>query len=163
MCVCTVLIHVHVDSNPQKLQALIGMTFSWCTKNGIQFNLQKTKVMHIRHKRQTQSSFVFECGNNQIQYCNEYKYLGLWINQYLDTIRNGCQSKLSCSLCIIVRRFNCSNNYSLITFLRVFLCLPLWSFTSQSLSSSNLSASKLYHHKVAKYFPAEGECRYPNQ
>ena len=23
------------------------MTFSWCTKNGIQFNLQKTKVMHI--------------------------------------------------------------------------------------------------------------------
>ena len=79
------LIHVHVASNPQNLQALIGMTFSWCRQNGIQFNLQKTKVMHIRHKRQTQSSFVFKCGNNQIQYCNEYKYLRLWINQYLDT------------------------------------------------------------------------------
>ena len=47
--------------------------------------MQKTKVMHIRHKRRTQSSFVFKCGNNQIQYCNEYKYLGLWIIQYLDT------------------------------------------------------------------------------
>ena len=25
------------------------------------------------------------CGNNEVKYCDEYKYLGLWINEHLDT------------------------------------------------------------------------------
>ena len=43
--------------------------------------------MHIRHKRRPQSSFGFQCGNNEVKYCDEYKYLGpwLWINEHLDT------------------------------------------------------------------------------
>ena len=76
---------VLLASNPQKLQALINVTFCWCTKNDIHFNLDKTKVMHIRHKRRPRSSFGFQCGNNEVKYCDEYKYLGLWINEHLDT------------------------------------------------------------------------------
>ena len=76
---------VLLASNSQKLQALINVTFCWCTKNDIHFNLDKTKVMHIRHKRRQRSSFGFQCGNNEVKYCDEYKYLGLWINEHLDT------------------------------------------------------------------------------
>ena len=76
---------VLLASDPQKLQALINVTYCWCTKNHIHFNLDKTKVMHIRHKRRPRSSFGFQCGNNEVKYCDEYKYLGLWINEHLDT------------------------------------------------------------------------------
>ena len=52
--------------------------------NGIAINISKTKIMHFRKKRQPCSTFNFICSNSKIEYCSEYKYLGLWINEYID-------------------------------------------------------------------------------
>ena len=38
-------------------------------------------VLRIRRAR---SSFPFACNSTIIDYCNEYKYLGIWFNEYLD-------------------------------------------------------------------------------
>ena len=40
--------------------------------------------MHFRKKRKPCSTFNFICSNSKIEYCSEYKYLGLWINEYID-------------------------------------------------------------------------------
>ena len=42
--------------------------------------------MHFRTncKRRAQSKFNFKFNGNSLEYCKEYKYLGLWINEHLD-------------------------------------------------------------------------------
>ena len=47
-------------------------------------NINKAKVLYIRPTRRTRSSFPFACNGTIIDYCNEYKYLGIWFNEYLD-------------------------------------------------------------------------------
>ena len=79
---------VLLTPNPKDLQSLINNVDSWCTRNGIEINIEKTKVMHVRRKKHKQSPTPFLCGSFHLQYCSEYKYLGLWFNEHLD-IKNG--------------------------------------------------------------------------
>ena len=70
--------------NPRDLQLLLNKVQTWCTSNGITVNRDKTKIMHFRTKRRAQSKFDFKFNGNSLEYCKEYKYLGLWINEHLD-------------------------------------------------------------------------------
>ena len=40
--------------------------------------------MHFRTKRRAQSKFDIKFNGNSLEYCKEYKYLGVWINEDLD-------------------------------------------------------------------------------
>ena len=151
---------VLIAPNPQKLQALINMTFSWCTKNGIQFNLQKTKVMHIRHKRRPQSSFVFKCGNNQIQYCDEYKYLGLWINQYLDTkeivgkVNLAARRALGCLISKAKALGGLS--YNTYTYLYDTLVAPVMDYSSCIWGSEHYNTLEVTQNNALRFFLGVG-------
>ena len=73
-----------VAPTPNALQSMLTTLEEWCMNNGIAINISKTKIMHFRKKRQPCSTFSFICSNSKIEYCSEYKYLGLWINEYID-------------------------------------------------------------------------------
>ena len=47
-------------------------------------NSTKTKVVHYRPKRVKRTSFNFRCGDQSINVCTKYKYLGLWFTEDLD-------------------------------------------------------------------------------
>ena len=42
------------------------------------------KVIHYRNKAVQRSNYVFKCGNNNIEYSQFYKYLGLVLDDFLD-------------------------------------------------------------------------------
>ena len=48
--------------------------------------MDKTKIIHFRTKWSAQSKFDFMFNGNSLEYCKEYKYLGLklWNNEHLD-------------------------------------------------------------------------------
>ena len=71
-------------NNENDLQQLIFRVATWCDKNRLAMNIDKTKVLHIRPTRRARSSFPFACNGTIIDYYNEYKYLGIWFNEYLD-------------------------------------------------------------------------------
>ena len=54
---------VLLTTNPQDLQSLMNNVDSWCTRNDIEINIEKTKVMHVRCKRHKQSPTIFLCGS----------------------------------------------------------------------------------------------------
>ena len=66
-----------VAPTPNALQSMLTTLEEWCMNNGIAINISKTKIMHFRKKRQPCSTFNFICSNSKIEYCSEYKYLGL--------------------------------------------------------------------------------------
>ena len=70
---------VLLAENEENLQDLIDAVSTWCNKNQMAINVNKTKIMHVRKKNKDRSSFVFNCNNRTIDYCNEYKYLGVFL------------------------------------------------------------------------------------
>ena len=66
------------------LQGLLNILSNWCDKWGIKINSSKTKCMHFRNKRKLCSVFHFEIGEFSPDYTHQYKYLGFWINEFLD-------------------------------------------------------------------------------
>ena len=97
-------------NNENDLQHLICRVATWCNKNRLAMNVNKTKVLHIRPKRRARSSFPFACNSIIIDYCNEYKYLGIWFNEYLDckqTLEHTARSarKALAGVCVCSKEF----------------------------------------------------------
>ena len=76
---------VLVAKNEQDLQILIDEVDFWCEKNEMSINIDKTKILHIRNKSTVRSNFLFNCNQSTIEYYNEYKYLGIYFNEFLNT------------------------------------------------------------------------------
>ena len=51
---------------------------NWCRKNHLTMNLDETIILHILPKFKSRSPFLFTYNDAHIDYCNEYKYLGVW-------------------------------------------------------------------------------------
>jgi hypothetical protein len=66
------------------LQSLINIVRSWCIKYRLEANLLKTEVMHVRKPLVPRSRYIFKLGSRKINYCQSYKYLGLYIDQFLN-------------------------------------------------------------------------------
>ena len=70
--------------NPDDLQQSLDCVGSWCGKWGININPKKSQAIHFRTKRRPLSNYKLTIGSNQIAYCHEYRYLGFWINEFLN-------------------------------------------------------------------------------
>ena len=75
---------VCIASNEKDLQALIDIVYLWCCKFRLEANLLKTEILHVRKSSITCSKFQFKFGKREINYCQSYKYLGLYIDQFLN-------------------------------------------------------------------------------
>ena len=94
--ICTLLLYIALlAENEDDLQQLITRVANWCRKNYLTMNLDKTKILHICPKCKSRSSFSFTCNDAHINYCNEYKYLGVWFNEHLDNHQTRTYWKIS--------------------------------------------------------------------
>ena len=66
-----------------ELQNLLNIVNSWCAKWRLEVNLLKTNIMHIRKKQCPQSEFEFRFEDKIVDYCSNYRYLGITVNQHL--------------------------------------------------------------------------------
>ncbi|XP_050415446.1 uncharacterized protein LOC126829542 isoform X2 [Patella vulgata] len=66
---------------------------SWCYKWRLSVNQSKTKIVHFRPSTWQVSERIFTIGNLNIDYCESYKYLGLWLDGHLNF--NLCVNELS--------------------------------------------------------------------
>ena len=75
---------VCIASNEKDLQSLIDIVNLWCSKFRLEANLLKTEILHVRKSSVPCSKFQFKFGKRDINYCQRYKYLGLFIDQFLN-------------------------------------------------------------------------------
>jgi hypothetical protein len=67
-----------LSDNAENLQQMAKIVKSWCTKWRMSVNMSKTKIVHYRKKSVDRSTFVVKLGNTVVDYCSEYKYLGVF-------------------------------------------------------------------------------------
>ena len=60
------------------LQSMLDYLHSWCNKNMMDVNINKTKVVHFRKSNTDRTEFNFKLDNNDIEIRGNYKYLGAW-------------------------------------------------------------------------------------
>ena len=75
---------VLLTENEDDLQFLLQIVERWCRHWQLDVNLTKTDILHVRNKRKSQSWFVFLFNNRPVNYCSNYKYLGITLNCHLD-------------------------------------------------------------------------------
>ena len=74
---------VLLADNEDNLQSLLDITEGWCKKWRLEVNLTKTNILHVRKQSLVQSEYIFHLGDKRVEYCHDYKYLGICLNEFL--------------------------------------------------------------------------------
>ena len=67
----------------EDMQELLNILHIWCQKWKMNLNMTKTKFMVFRNKNQELGDVKFHFGNQEINNCKEYKYLGVYFDEHL--------------------------------------------------------------------------------
>lgn len=68
-----------ISQSPKGLQNSINMLNQFCQKWHLTLNIKKTKIMTVQN-RPSKNTTVYKFGEQAIEHCSSYKYLGLIIN-----------------------------------------------------------------------------------
>ena len=60
------------------------MLTNWCNSWDMKLNADKTKTVQVRNRSAPVTNYVFKCGGQVVITANKYKYLGLWVTEFLD-------------------------------------------------------------------------------
>ena len=72
----------------EKLQSMLNIVSNWCEKWGMQINVNKTQILHVRNHQRPRSEFQFHIGDSILDYTDSYKYLGYTIHEHLIETQN---------------------------------------------------------------------------
>jgi len=75
---------VLISDSEVSLQRMIEILERWCAKWRMRINADKTQVMHCRRKNDAKTDFVFTYNHERINVTEQYRYLGVHINDTLD-------------------------------------------------------------------------------
>ena len=70
--------------NEENMQTMLNYVFNWCKRWRLVVNDSKSKVMHFRKVRRKRSVYKFYFGDQEIEQVQEYKYLGIILNEHLN-------------------------------------------------------------------------------
>jgi hypothetical protein len=152
---------VCVAETEADLQFLINIVHSWCIKNRLECNMLKTNIMHVRRNLVTRSKFSFKLGNNIINYCKEYKYLGLTINQFLNfenssrALFDPAKRALSTVVCKMIK--NKGFPYNVYETLYNSCVCSIMDYGHEVIGYHQYPASALLHSKAIRMFLGTGK------
>ena len=104
------------------LQTTLDIVAAWCNKWGLSINPKKTKILHFRPKRKSCSSFCFHLGDMSLNFAHDYKYLGFWLNEFLDMEESISKilDSTSRALGLLIAKTKSNGGFPLSIFSRIF-------------------------------------------
>ena len=144
------------------MQTMLNKLDDWCRKWRIMVNESKTKVLHFRPKAMNITDYSFKCGNQAIDVDSSYKYLGFWMNEFLDmkfSLREIAKSA-SRALGAIYSKFLCAGGMNISVYTKLvetmvepvlFFCSGIWGHTNFSEIESVLNKAGRYFLGVTKH------------
>ena len=127
-------------------------------------HVSKSKIVHYRTRTQQKSKFQFKCGDKQMEIVNQYKYLGLVLDECLDF--NVTSSILADSggraLGAIYNKFRILKGLGYKTYSKMYhtgvvpildYCAGIWSFNKSEKADSVQNRAIRWYLGVHKYAP----------
>jgi hypothetical protein len=156
-----------ISETEDGLQRMLNAINDWTNKFRMSINMEKTKIVHFRPKRKRRSKFNFKLGNEPISYVNNYKYLGLHLDEHLDykTAAQELSTSASKALGALTARFINAKGLHLKTYTKLYNCtvLPVMHYAAAIWGARKTQKHDQVHHRalrtylgVGKYTPIPG-------
>ena len=71
-------------NDENEMQTMLNLVHKWCTRWKMVINMSKSKLMHFRPKGVNRYAGTLYLGNNILEYTDTYKYLGVYLSEYMD-------------------------------------------------------------------------------
>jgi hypothetical protein len=145
-----------IARNENDLQLMLDIINNWCTKWRLCINPEKSKVIHFRFKGKLQSNFAFKCGEHNIEYEEQYKYLGMWLQENLSYDYNVKQLTTSASRALgalTTKFYQCGGmDYEIFTKLYNSLVVPVFTYASSIWGLNKFKCVNVIQQRAAKIF-----------
>ena len=63
---------------------MLNYTTQWCKKWRMAINVEKTQIVHFRKSKKNKTNFRFYFENDELKIVENYKYLGVIFDEFLD-------------------------------------------------------------------------------
>jgi len=63
---------------------MINKLYDWCVSNCMSVNISKSNIVHFRRKAKARTDYQFLYGDETLSFVEQYKYLGLVLNEHFD-------------------------------------------------------------------------------
>jgi len=147
---------VLIADNEKDLQTMLNATHKWCMNWRLQVNADKSKIMHFRKTSKTRSQYNFMLGNITLEIVDEYKYLGLVLNEHLNynitcdiLSRSAGRAFGSC-----INKFKSLKNMEFRTYTKIYnTCIvPVINYGSEIWGFKDYAVCNNLFMKVMKFF-----------
>jgi hypothetical protein len=111
-----------ISDSEENLQKALDIVYRWSTQNIIKFNQSKSNVVHYRKKGSKRTDFAFRLGNISLSVINQYKYLGLYLDENLNfnTTAKFLGDAGNRALGAIINKYKMLNGFGFHTFKKLF-------------------------------------------
>ena len=147
---------VLLANNEHDLQIMLNKMHEWCHKWRLKVNISKSNIVHFRPPRAKLTQFVFQYGDKNLEIVNEYKYLGVILDQHLSF--KTCSKTLADSggraLSAVMSKFKQFKDIGFNTFTRMFeSCVaPVLDYGSGVWGFVKANHSDIVQNKAYRYF-----------
>ncbi len=143
-----------LGESEQDLQKMLDCVYNWSKKFKIKFNARKSYIVHFRKPGQPRSSFKFVLGNTELNIVEQYKYLGIILNEFLDYDVTALSDAANWALGSVINKYKYINGLGYYTYTRLFqigVC-PLLDYGSEIWGYKSFNKIYAIQNKVIRIY-----------
>ena len=138
------------------LQLMLNIVADWCWKWRLEANQEKTQIVHFRQKTKERSPIVFNFGPIRLSYTDQYKYLGLTLDEHMtfnDAV-NGLAQSAGRALGSVINKGKHCGQLGFNTYTQLYesgVC-PVSDYASGVWGFREYASCNNVHHRAIQYF-----------
>jgi hypothetical protein len=145
-----------IARNEKDLQHMLDIIDNWCKKWRLCINPEISKLVQFRFKGKLQSKFDFKCGKHKIEYEEQYKYLGMWLQENLSydySVKQLTTSAARALGALTAKFYQCGGmDYAVFTKLYNSLVVPVFTYASSIWGLNKFKCVNVIQQRAAKIF-----------
>ena len=151
---------VLVASSEEHLQSMLNTLHDWCKRCRVLINTTKSKCMHLRKGRTPQTVFDFKVGDNSLELVEQYKYLGVVLQEKgnfrcnAETLSKGASRALGS----LINKIHHLKDVGFRTYEKLYYScvVPILDYSSTVWGYSHFQCIDNVQHRALRYFLGVG-------
>ena len=147
---------VVLTSCEEDLNIMLNTINNWCKKWRVLVNREKSKVVHFRPKRIDRTESNFYLGNDTLEVVTEYKYLGVYLNEFLlyENTADTLSKSATRALGSVLNKFRSLKNMGFQSYTKLFdACVtPVLDYASEVWGFKDYNSSERVKINALRYF-----------
>ena len=140
----------------EKLQTMLNFVAEWCSKWKMAINEDKTQIVHFRPTRKPRSDFVWKFNEHSLQLVDQYKYLGVILNEHMDFNITATSLSGAASRAVGMLRYRLKSlkecRYNTFTKLYSSYICPILDYSSGVWGFKNYPSPEVVQNRSIRYF-----------